>query len=109
LEQCARITVFLLRCHYAQISVTAELVPVLLDLKALLVTRLSEYRGLIGSNVAGLKIMHKEVKDNASAFVVDFSEPVPGGPGGHLAASGAKGGGSSSSKGNKKRKHKSKD
>jgi U3 small nucleolar RNA-associated protein 12 len=110
LEQCARITVFLLRCHYAQISVTAELVPVLLDLKALLVTRLSQYRGLIGSNVAGLKIMHREVKEDASAYFVDFSEPVPGGPGGHLVASGAKGGGSSSSsKGNKKRKHKGED
>jgi len=103
LEQCARITVFLLRCHYAQISVTAELVPVLLDLKALLVTRLSEYRGLIGCNVAGLKIMHREVKEDASAYFVDFSEPVPGGPGGHVAASG---GGGNSSKGNKKRKHK---
>jgi len=97
LEQCARICIFLLRCHYARISTTAELVPVLVSLKSRIGVRLTEYRGLIGSNVAGLKIMQREVQENATAHFIDLSDAVlPG-------TAGPQGG---KNKSQKKRKHK---
>ena len=76
LELCARVATFLLKVHFTQVTVTSELTPSLLTLQKVLTSRLGEYRLMIGANVAGLRIMHREVREDATAYFIDV-EPTP--------------------------------
>jgi len=73
IEILGRCVTFLIKVHFAQISHTTDLIPVLLKLKDLLTTSLDEYRLLIGTNIAGLRFMKRQIKEDATAHFIDFS------------------------------------
>ena len=77
LELCARVATFLLKVHFTQVTVTSELTPTLLTLQKILTSRLGEYRLMIGANVAGLRIMHREVREDATAYFIDAEPGAP--------------------------------
>jgi len=59
LELCTRCVVMLLKAHQAQIVSTRSLLSEISEIQDILLTSIGSYRSVIGTNIAGLKFMHK--------------------------------------------------
>jgi len=67
LELCCRSAVFLLRVHFAQLVSARALVEQVAELQLVLRNAVGEYRTLIGTNLAGLKFMSREIEERKVA------------------------------------------
>lgn len=68
LELCTRCAVFLLRCHQAQIISTASLLQEMLALKHIIRESVGDYRDLLGTNIAGLKYINRQIQSKKRTF-----------------------------------------
>jgi U3 small nucleolar RNA-associated protein 12 len=68
LELCCRASVFLLRCHFPQITSSRVLVPEILELRDLIRENVGSFRDLIGTNLAAVKHIKRSVADKAEDF-----------------------------------------
>ncbi len=77
IELCTRCAVFLLRCHQPQIVSTQSLLSEMLALKSILSTSISDYRSLVGTNIAALKYSQRildERKENGLMSSSDLEQ-----------------------------------
>jgi U3 small nucleolar RNA-associated protein 12 len=90
-ELCWRCVIFLLRAHHTQLVANRALVPTLTRLREVLRPQLTQYRDMIGFNVAGLGHLKRALEADKNVYLADVSvdtpSPVVGGAGGQVAPS----------------------
>jgi len=75
IEMCSRCCVFLLRCHFSQIVSTQSLLEEIAALEDIVRDSVGDFRSMVGTNAAGLKVMARQEDERKSAF--KFGEPDP--------------------------------
>ena len=68
LELCCRASVFLLRCHFAQITSSRVLVSEILELRDLIRQNVGSFRDLIGTNLAAIKHIKRGLDEQLEEF-----------------------------------------
>lgn len=68
LELCCRASVFLLRCHFAQITSSRVLVAEILELRNLIRENVGSFRDLVGTNLAAMKYIKRSLDDQKEDF-----------------------------------------
>ena len=69
LELCCRSAVFLLRVHFAQIVAARALLTEVSELQQVLRGAVGDYRGMLGTNLAGIRFLSRAEADRKLAFV----------------------------------------
>ena len=65
---CARCVILLLRSHHAQIVTTRSLLDEIAEMQRILLTHVSKYRELVGTNIAGLKYIQAVKEQRQQSF-----------------------------------------
>ena len=70
LELCCRASIFLLRCHFSQITASRVLVNEILCLRKLIRHSVGGFRDLIGVNLAALRHVKRAVESDKEDYAV---------------------------------------
>lgn len=83
LELCCRSAVFLLRCHFQQITAARALLPEVAELQAVLRGAVGSYTNLLGTNLAGLQYLGRAVAERkaGSSETMSMTMTIPGATG----------------------------
>jgi U3 small nucleolar RNA-associated protein 12 len=81
-ELCWRCTIFLLRTHHHQLLHCREMVLTFAKLRGVLKEKLRAQRDGLAINVAGLRLLKREIDEDKNAFVVTPPPATEGGSGG---------------------------